>query len=62
LGFLKQCLDQHGLSTDVLDKYVQFNQGGELGCYTAVVDLILNASYKVKTTAPDSSHQISLIC
>jgi hypothetical protein len=57
LDFLNRWLAQHGLPGDVADKYVRFDQGGELGRCTAVVDLFSNAGYKVETTAPDSSHQ-----
>jgi hypothetical protein len=57
LDFLNRWLVQHGLPGDVADKYVRFDQGGELGRCTAVVDLFSNAGYKVETTAPDSSHQ-----
>jgi histone deacetylase 1/2 len=57
LDFLNRWLVQHGLPGNVADKYVRFDQGGELGRCTAFVDLFSNAGYKVETTAPDSSHQ-----
>jgi hypothetical protein len=57
LDFLNRWLAQHGLPKDVPNKYVRFDQGGELGRCTAVVDLFSAAGYQVETTAADSSHQ-----
>jgi hypothetical protein len=57
LDFLNRWLAQYGLPRDVPDKYVRFDQGGELGRCAAIVNLFENAGYRVETTAPDSSHQ-----
>ena len=48
---------QHGLPTDVPNKYVRFDHGGELGKCSDVVSLFERAGYAVEPTAPDSSHQ-----
>lgn len=57
LEFLNRWLAQYGLSQEVSDKYVRFDQGGELGRCGAVLDLFSAAGYQVETTAADSSHQ-----
>jgi hypothetical protein len=57
LDFLNRWLAQHGLPQSIPHKYVRFDQGGELGRCTAVVDLFSSAGYQVETTAADSSHQ-----
>jgi hypothetical protein len=57
LDFLNRWLAQHGLPKDVPHKYVCFDQGGELGWCTAVVNLFSAAGYQVEITAANSSHQ-----
>jgi hypothetical protein len=57
LDFLNRWLALHGLPNDIADKYVRFDQGGELGRCRAIVDLFSNAGYHVETTASNSSHQ-----
>jgi len=57
IEFLNTWLACYGLSNNIPDKYVWFDLGGELGCCADVVTLFQNASYAIKPTAHDSSHQ-----
>jgi len=57
LDFINCWLAKYGLLLSVSDKYVQMDQGGELGHYMDVVCLFEAAGYTIKCTAPDSSHQ-----
>ena len=57
IDFLNRWLALHGLPQDVPNKYVRFDNGGELGKCREVVDLFEKAGYHVEPTAPDSSHQ-----
>ena len=56
LDFLNRWLVTHSPGSDVADKYVRFDLGGELGNCNAVTALFEGAGYKIEPTAADSSH------
>jgi hypothetical protein len=57
IDFLNRWLALHGLPTDVPDKYVRFDLGGELGRCPDVIKLFEKAGYSIEPTAPASSYQ-----
>ena len=57
VDFLNRWLVLHGLPSDVPDKYVRLDQGGDLGRCEEVVTLFQQAGYSVEPTASASSHQ-----
>jgi Reverse transcriptase (RNA-dependent DNA polymerase) len=57
LDYLNGFLATKGLGSDVPDKYVRFDLGGELARCPDIVALFTNAGYRVEPTAADASHQ-----
>ena len=57
INFLNHWLMLHGLPSDVPDKYVHLNQGGDLGHSKDVVCLLQNVGYFIEPTASAASHQ-----
>jgi hypothetical protein len=56
VDYLNKWLLQYGLDDSVKDRYVHLDPGGDLGSFTAIVDLFESAGHKVEVTTPDSSH------
>jgi GAG-pre-integrase domain len=52
LDFLNRWLVQHGLDKSVPNKYVRFDEGGELGNCREVIKPFENAGYAIEPTAP----------
>jgi len=57
VDFLNRWLARYALTSDIPDKYVHMDQGGELGRCPEIVALFESAGYAIELTAPDSSHQ-----
>ncbi len=57
VDFLNCWLARYALPSDIPDKYVCMDQGGELGHCPEIIALFESAGYAIELTAPDSSHQ-----
>ena len=57
IRYLNNWLAQHGCGSDVPDKYVRMDLGGELGRSPEIRQLFETAGYMLEPTAADSSHQ-----